>query len=226
MPSRNTRNISPFEHIFRHKPDFSFLRVFGCRCYPHLRPYNKHKMDFRSIPCFFLGYNTSHHGYRCFDPSSKRIYVARHVRFTETSFPFHAPPKNPPQPVLGPYVSSYPTPLPPQDHSPPSTTPTQPTTPLFHKPNHTSTSTQISSSNLSLLPIIYTYHCRHHPPSNTTSNQLTTSTHETEPQQPTIPQMTTHPTTTHPRPRPFLVTNGLFGYVDDTIPCPPVTISV
>lgn len=65
MPSRNSSQISPFEHLFKRKPDLSFLRVFGCQCFPHLRPYHPHKMDFRSSPCIFLGYSSSHHGYQC-----------------------------------------------------------------------------------------------------------------------------------------------------------------
>ncbi|MFS7960449.1 putative RNA-directed DNA polymerase [Helianthus anomalus] len=54
MPSRVASKISPFEHLFQHPPDLSFLRVFGCQCYPHLRPYNPHKIDFRSLPCVFF----------------------------------------------------------------------------------------------------------------------------------------------------------------------------
>lgn len=46
-------------------------------------------MDFRSTPCLFLGYSPLHHGYRCLDLSSERIYIARHVRFDESSFPFY-----------------------------------------------------------------------------------------------------------------------------------------
>nr|GEX78944.1 retrotransposon protein, putative, Ty1-copia subclass [Tanacetum cinerariifolium] len=57
MPSRTSTNKSPFEHIFKRSLDYSFLRVFGCLCFPHLRPYNRHKMDFRSTPCVFLGYS-------------------------------------------------------------------------------------------------------------------------------------------------------------------------
>ncbi|KAJ0522439.1 putative RNA-directed DNA polymerase [Helianthus annuus] len=111
MPSRNNSNISPFEHLFKHKPDFSFLRVFGCLCFPYLRPYNPHKMDLRSTPCIFLGYSTSHHGYRCFDPESDRIYIARHVRFIEHVFPFSKQTSNTsPIPDPTPYVSAYPTP--------------------------------------------------------------------------------------------------------------------
>jgi len=81
MPSSNTARTSPFEFLFKRTPNYTFLRVFGCQCFPHLRPYNPHKMDFRSTPFTFLGYSTPHHGYRCFDHAIERLYIARHVRF-------------------------------------------------------------------------------------------------------------------------------------------------
>ena len=63
-------------------------------------------LDFRSTPCVFLGYSTSHVGYRCLDLSSKQIYLARHVQFHETVFPFDkteqiaATPKQPSAPSI------------------------------------------------------------------------------------------------------------------------------
>ncbi|KAF5813031.1 putative RNA-directed DNA polymerase [Helianthus annuus] len=110
MPSRINSNKSPFQHLFNRSPDYSFLRVFGCECFPFLRPYNHHKMDFRSTPCVFLGYSSVHHGYRCLDLQSDRIYIARHVRFNEHIFPFK-PPLIPTSPTQSPsYYSSYPIP--------------------------------------------------------------------------------------------------------------------
>nr|XP_043631213.1 uncharacterized protein LOC122602692 isoform X1 [Erigeron canadensis] len=110
MPSRTNHIISPFEQLFHTTPHFSFLRVFGCRCYPHLRPYHTHKMDFRSTPSVFLGYSTSHHGYRCLELSTDRIYICRHVRFDELSFPFTLAPHPPTTSLSEPYVS-YPNPV-------------------------------------------------------------------------------------------------------------------
>ncbi|KAJ9538821.1 LOW QUALITY PROTEIN: hypothetical protein OSB04_031554 [Centaurea solstitialis] len=165
--SRTNSNTSPFEHVFKHKPDFSFLRVFGCQCYPHLRPYNKHKMDFRSTPCVFLGYSTSRHGYRCYDPQLDRLYIAHHVRFNERSFPFHiSPTPTPTPPAPNPYVSTYPNPdLPPTDL--PSTTPTTPepsTVPTVQSvPQNTpptSPSTIATDHPTTQPPMLQTYHRR------------------------------------------------------------------
>ncbi|MFS7923079.1 putative RNA-directed DNA polymerase [Helianthus anomalus] len=113
LPSRVCSNKSPFQHVFNRKPDYSFLRVFGCQCFPYLRPYNRHKLDFRSTPCVFLGYSPVHHGYLCLDPTTDRLYVARHVRFNELVFPFSTPqPSAASTATADPYVSVYPDPLP------------------------------------------------------------------------------------------------------------------
>jgi len=66
----------------------SFFAYFWCLCFPFLRPYNNHKLDFRSSPCVFFVYSSSHLSYRCFDIASHRIYISRHVRFHEHVFPF------------------------------------------------------------------------------------------------------------------------------------------
>ena len=125
MPTPVLNNKTPFECLLKSTPDYAFLRTFGCLCFPFLRPYNAHKLDFRSTPCVFLGYSTSHVGYRCLDLSSKRIYLARHVRFHENVFPLDkieqiaATPKQPSAPsipvTLHPLMqpSSVPSPLPP-----------------------------------------------------------------------------------------------------------------
>lgn len=87
-PTSKLNNITPFEVLFKHAPDYNFLKVFGCRCYPWLRSYITHKLQPRSIPCVFLGYQSSTKGYRCLDVSSGKVYISRHVLFDETIFSF------------------------------------------------------------------------------------------------------------------------------------------
>jgi histone deacetylase 1/2 len=53
MPSKVINNTSPVECLLETKPDYKSLRVFGCACWPNLRPYNSRKLAFRSKQCVF-----------------------------------------------------------------------------------------------------------------------------------------------------------------------------
>ena len=64
------------------------MRIFGCACWPNLRPYNSRKLQFRSKECVFLGYNNIHKGFKCLDLSSGCVYISRDVVFDEDVFPF------------------------------------------------------------------------------------------------------------------------------------------
>lgn len=62
------------ESLFQTKPHYPFLNVFGCLCFPYLRPYNNHKLSLRSSPCLFLGYSNLHKGYKCLDSSGRLLF--------------------------------------------------------------------------------------------------------------------------------------------------------
>jgi hypothetical protein len=63
------------------------LKVFGCTCYPLLRPYNSCKLMYRSKKCIFLGYCSNYKGYKCYDPLSKKNIISKHVVFNANTFP-------------------------------------------------------------------------------------------------------------------------------------------
>ncbi|KAJ0531909.1 putative RNA-directed DNA polymerase [Helianthus annuus] len=86
LPSPVIHYSSPFETLFGSSPDYSFLRTFGCLCYPFLGDTRMDKLSPKSIPCIFVGYAPSHLGYLCYDPHTSRTYTSRHVRFFETIF--------------------------------------------------------------------------------------------------------------------------------------------
>ena len=88
LPTLVLNNDSPFFRLFNTKPDYTFLRTFGCAYWPNLRPYNTKKLQFRSKQCVFLGYSNLHKGYKCLDPASGRVYISRDVLFDEKIFPF------------------------------------------------------------------------------------------------------------------------------------------
>ncbi|KAH9662761.1 retrovirus-related pol polyprotein from transposon RE2 [Citrus sinensis] len=59
MPKVAVSMKTSFEKLFGHQPNYSKLKVFGCLCYPWLRPYGSHKLSSRSHPCVFLGYSST-----------------------------------------------------------------------------------------------------------------------------------------------------------------------
>jgi hypothetical protein len=53
-PTKLLAYDTPIHCLLGATPDYSNLQVFGCACWPNLRPYNSHKLQFRSIRCVFL----------------------------------------------------------------------------------------------------------------------------------------------------------------------------
>jgi transposase InsO family protein len=87
MPTTVLGNISLFFKLFQKHPNYSFLKTFGCACYPLLRPYTSHKLNFRSKKCVLIGYSSTQKGYRCLDLQTNHVYISRHVIFYESQFP-------------------------------------------------------------------------------------------------------------------------------------------
>jgi len=85
LPTAALNFVIPFVTLFNKEPDFHFLKTFGCACFPLLKPYYTHKLDFRSQECVFLGYSSSYKGYKCLS-STGRIYISMDVLFNELRF--------------------------------------------------------------------------------------------------------------------------------------------
>ncbi|KZV57610.1 hypothetical protein F511_03070 [Dorcoceras hygrometricum] len=88
LPSTSLDTDTPFFKLHKVHTNYSFLRVFGSRCFPYTWDTRKHKFDPKTIPCIFVGYSDRHKGYKCFFPPSQKIIISRHVVFDEKQFPF------------------------------------------------------------------------------------------------------------------------------------------
>jgi histone deacetylase 1/2 len=53
LPSKVIDFEIPSNRLFHDAPDYSNLRVFGCACWPNLRPYNSRKLFFSIHPMCF-----------------------------------------------------------------------------------------------------------------------------------------------------------------------------
>ena len=82
---------TPYEALTGRIPDISHFRVFGCRAWAHN---NKgKKLDAKSIPMIFVGYESGSKAYRLWDPKSHRIVISSDVQFNEEEFPALPPPE-------------------------------------------------------------------------------------------------------------------------------------
>jgi hypothetical protein len=65
------------------KPNVSHLIVFGCIAYMHVLDEKRSKLDPKVKKCIFIGYSLKQKGYRCFNPSTRKLQVSRDVVFDE-----------------------------------------------------------------------------------------------------------------------------------------------
>lgn len=88
LPSKAIQNKIPYSVLFNKPVSYSHLKVFGSLCFPNTNNSHKKKLSPRSRKCIFLGYTLNHRGYICFDLTTKKIIISRHVNFHESCFPY------------------------------------------------------------------------------------------------------------------------------------------
>lgn len=89
LPTLTLSWSTPHTLLFGRSPSYTHLHTFGCLCFPYLGNYVKNKLTPRFIECAFVGYSSSHKGYRCLDPTLGCVDISHHVVFNEAKFLFH-----------------------------------------------------------------------------------------------------------------------------------------
>ena len=59
------------------------LKVFGCTAFVHIHYNSQSKLDPRAEKCIFIGYAPNQKGYKCFNTTTKKLYVSMDVTFLE-----------------------------------------------------------------------------------------------------------------------------------------------
>ena len=71
-------NQTPYELWYGYKPNVSYLKVFGSKCYI-LKESTKGNFDVKSDEGIFLGYSYRSKAYKCFNLSTHKIIESAHV---------------------------------------------------------------------------------------------------------------------------------------------------
>ena len=90
LSSSFLRGVSSFEKLFHCPPSYHFLKMFGCECFPLFLNSKNHKLKPKSKTCDFIGYALDYKGYRCFDPTTNKVFTSHHVIFHEHKFSYRA----------------------------------------------------------------------------------------------------------------------------------------
>ena len=86
IPSAAMSFKIPYELLYKCKPDFSILKVFGCLCFASTITNNRNKFDSRSRKCIFLGFKNGVKGYVVLNTKSREVFISRDVIFHERTF--------------------------------------------------------------------------------------------------------------------------------------------
>jgi hypothetical protein len=82
-PTAAVHGMTPEEKFTSKKPDVSHLKVFGCIAYVHVPDEKRSKLDPKAEKCIFIGNFLEQKGYKCFNPSIRKLQVSRDVVFDE-----------------------------------------------------------------------------------------------------------------------------------------------
>nr|GEZ29472.1 ribonuclease H-like domain-containing protein [Tanacetum cinerariifolium] len=74
LPSTSINNDIHYTKLFNKATSYTYLRTFGCLCYPYTFP--PHKLAPRITPFIFLGYPYNHRGYRYLDLNTNKIIIS------------------------------------------------------------------------------------------------------------------------------------------------------
>ena len=85
LPGRAT----PYKHTFGMHPDISHLRIFGCAALAYKEKEKRHKLDYKTEECIYLGISPkhSHDTHTLLKLSTKKVIFRRNVSLNERSFP-------------------------------------------------------------------------------------------------------------------------------------------
>lgn len=88
MPTKTLVMCSPFEKLHHKLPSLEYLRIFGCVCYPLMTLYRADKLQPKTMRCVFLSIVAGYKGFICYNLTTRKMIILRHIFFDEQVFPY------------------------------------------------------------------------------------------------------------------------------------------
>ena len=76
LPMQTLLYDSPYLCLFGNHPEYQSLHTFGCVCFVHLPPTERHKFTAQSTRCAFMGYSNAQKGFVCYDAAANKLHVS------------------------------------------------------------------------------------------------------------------------------------------------------
>ncbi|KAG6590536.1 Integrase catalytic core protein [Phytophthora cinnamomi] len=86
LPSPKSPDKTPFEIVYKSKPNVKHMRIFGCKAYVLTPKEKRLKWDPKAREGIFMGYEERSKAYRVYDIEAGQVVISRDVTFDESSF--------------------------------------------------------------------------------------------------------------------------------------------
>ena len=84
-PCKNIQFRTPFEEMFGVKPKLNHIKVFGCKCYPHIKSVQSKFEPTAMDNCYLIGYDNDG-TYWIYNKVTCKTFRARDIKFNESKF--------------------------------------------------------------------------------------------------------------------------------------------
>ena len=100
---------TPTELFSGKKPTIAHLRIFGSSAFTLIPKPSRSKLDPRSEKCVLLSFDETAKAYRCYRPSTRKVFTSRDIRIDEDNTPGSPPETTPSPEFFSPDAISAPT---------------------------------------------------------------------------------------------------------------------
>lgn len=91
LPTPILPNKTSFEALYHKKPNYSYLKTFGCLSLVYNSNTHTDTLSARGIPCFFLCYPSHQKGYKFLNLLCNQTFISRDAKLYESVFPYTFP---------------------------------------------------------------------------------------------------------------------------------------